>query len=631
MKKLGITFFFSVNIVFLLVLHIRIEALAQSIDFDGSTSVNRLKSYEKKSLVQSPSREMFDSEKIKDLGFLSPSEALEDSSQIQVIGSGAFGQTRSVSIRGAPSSYTSIFWNGIKMNDWLSPSANAEANQVGQEFSSQVNISKGPQTLKQSSSAIAGVVEYNYDRDQKYLQISVSDKNIHRESFEYFYQKNQFTTGIGGSFLQSDYASSFDREKLNPRFQDTVLEKDRYQLQSGSLLQAYRWSQAVGFKVIVHRQDSWAADDSEKNDDPNAATSRKNQIYSGVFDFAWEQWATSLRWDHHINSIYYENLPDDIDSSKSVSESDGVSDRLVLSTSKEMRSEAISQNISLGIENSVVQGFFYSDFFAQKTKFDHSISKTEMFGIHEVDYNSTSLFWGVRADGKKTALQAQFQYHFTQGISPYLILGSGYKDASLFQLYSTYGDRSLKNETNRSMEGGFQFRNPQGHELQIGFFRYSFDDLIGYNLASSKYQNTEKAKSEGFEILSTLSEMKVTDGICLRSEFSYQKLQSFNAETKQKTIRIPQDSMKLMIQMNPNEIFSSSITLRHIGHREDIDGPSKKSLPPVNLVHLSSRWKIDDRNDLILRIENAANQPYQEVWGYTPTGRVFLLSYRFSL
>lgn len=580
------------------------------------------------STAKSPSREQIDSEKIKDLGVISPAEALEDSSQIQVVGSSVFGQTRSISIRGAPSSYTSIVWNGIKMNDWLAPSANAEGSQGGQEFSGKVTIVKGPQTLRRSSSAIAGMVEYQLDPDDRYIQLTGSDKNIHRESLEYSIERKNSFTGLGGSFSQSDYASAYDRQKLNAQQRDSELEKDRYQQYSGSFINRYQWNPEVRFQVLLHQQSAQSADDSGSNDDPNAMTTRSNQIISGMVEFPLVSWRSFFRWDHQINSIFFENPPDRFETSRSVTANDGVSDRLQWGVEHEWRRSDLRQSLSLGIENLKEQGLFYADSFGQKSRFDRQMEQTESYGIHEVEWGSFDVSYGLRSSGKNTALQSQLQYHFANGLSPYVIASRGYKDPSLYQLYSTYGNQNLNSESSRAAEIGTQFRTSAGDEFQIGYFRYDFENLITFNNTTMKYENIEKAKSEGMEFLAGFSPWDVTENTSIKMETSYQKLDSVNLETKQRTVRVPQDSAKMLLQLNPERKLATSLTARYIGEREDFDGANKKTLPKVLLIHVATRWKMDLKNELSFRVENAGNQPYEEVWGYTPTGRIFILTYR---
>lgn len=578
-----------------------------------------------------PSREQISAERIKDLGVLSPADALEDSSQIQVIGSSAFGQTRSISVRGAPSSYTTVFWNGVRMNDWLAPSANAEGAQAGQEFSSQVQIVKGPQTLSRSSSAIAGVIEYEYDADQKYVQLSGTDSNIHREGFEYFRQTENQVFGLGGTFYQSDYGSAFSSAKLSGEQKDRPLETDRYHLRSGSLLQGYRWSKQTGIQLLVHRQDTWSADDSGSNDDPNAVTVRENEVYSGMVNFMFGSWRSVFRWDHQQNMIRFDNPPDSADSSNTISNNRGSSDRWTLGASRDVQAWGSKQNISIGTEIFTEQGLFYSDSYGVKTEFDRQNSTTESYGIHQLEFDQISLSYGLRTGLQKTALQGQLQYHFDSGISPYVIWGSGYKDPSLYQFYSPYGNLKLNSEQSRTVETGFQFRNAEGDEAQLGFFHYDFENLIHFDMTTFKYANIEKSQSEGMEVLASPRQVSLSPSFELKSELSYQRLESVNLKTKQRTLRVPQDSMKIFLQLNPDRAVNYSLTAKYMGSREDFDGANKKVLPEVMLIHLSSRWKIDLKNELGFRIENAANQPFEEIWGYTPTGRILIATYRRAL
>ncbi len=600
------------------------KAQAQTMDFDTSSSVSK----DKSEMIKPLSREQVDSEKIKDLGILTPSDVLEDSSQIQVIGSSVYGQTRSISIRGAPSSYTSIFWNGVKLNDWLAPSANAEGSQGGKEFSGQVLIIKGPQTLRRSSSAVAGMIEYKFDPDDRYLQLSGTDQNIHRESFEYLAEDQNGITGVGGSFYQSDYGSAFDRQKLNVQQRDLDLEKDRFQQGSISFLRSYRWSNGNRIQLLLHQQIAESSDDSGSFDDPNSVTARKNQIASGQFDFSVGNWQSTLRWDHQINRISFENPSDRFDQTRSETSNEGTSNRLQWGIEQEWRHTDGRHGLSLGVENIKENGLFFENSFGQKSQFQREFELSEAFGIHEVEWKSFDFSYGLRTSGKSTALQSQIQYHFSNGVSPYFIASRGYKDPSLYQLYSAYGDQHLKSEGSRSLESGFQYRTSAGDEFQIGLFRYDFENLITFNSGSMKYENIQRAKSEGLEVLAALEPWKLSEFNFLKWEGSYQRVESVNLDTQQRTVRIPQNSAKILLQHNPEQRLTTSLTVRYIGEREDFDGSNKKTLPKVTLFHLASRWKVDLKNEVSLRVENAGNQPYEEVWGYTPTGRIFILTYR---
>lgn len=204
--------------------------------------------------------------------------------------------------------------------------------------------------------------------------------------------------------------------------------------------------------------------------------------------------------------------------------------------------------------------------------------------------------------------------------------GEGFRAPAIGELYAPFfGNAGLHAERSRNVEVGFD--RYVGHAvLSLTAFRSDYDDLITYDVTASRFGNIARARSRGIE-----GEVSRRFGR-LSAAVSYTWLKAIDADTGLQLPRRPRNSGSLNVGYDFNPV-SLHVVVIHAGQRPDVT-----DLFPFGAVTNSPYTTADiivhyDAGSFtpFVKVENATNHRYDEVFGYPSPARRFMAGIRYAI
>ena len=155
--------------------------------------------------------------------------------------------------------------------------------------------------------------------------------------------------------------------------------------------------------------------------------------------------------------------------------------------------------------------------------------------------NTLFVAMGVRAD-HHSRFGSKVTYNFAanvffEGTGTRLkgTYGTGFKAPSLFQLYSSFGDSTLHAGSSKGWEAGIeQYLADQTLVAGVTYFDNTYDNMVGWDGETSRYNNVFKATSRGVEVSGRLTAVK---GTSLRAYYTFTS--SRDHDTDEQLLRRP--------------------------------------------------------------------------------------------
>lgn len=210
--------------------------------------------------------------------------------------------------------------------------------------------------------------------------------------------------------------------------------------------------------------------------------------------------------------------------------------------------------------------------------------------------------------------------------------GTAFIAPSAYQLFSVYGNKDLKPETNRTYEFGFDAKYKDLGTLDVVYFnRKEVDAIIFQNLPRAPfgtYTNfIDSREANGIETklaLQPLQKMKLNLG------YTY-------TNKNEDTDYIPANKIVVNVEGNPLENTFVSLVYRNVGDRTAryFDAASSSTvvttLDSYNLVDLNANYTLlNGKVTFFGSVSNVLNEDYDDILGYSTRGRNYKLGLRLS-
>ncbi|MFM5914103.1 MAG: TonB-dependent receptor plug domain-containing protein [Chakrabartia godavariana] len=247
-----------------------------------------------------------------------------------------------------------------------------------------------------------------------------------------------------------------------------------------------------------------------------------------------------------------------------------------------------------------------------------------------------TLTGGVRVDdhatfGTRTTLSANMVWHAGAGTTIRAAYGEGFKAPTLFQLYSFYGNVTLKPESARSYDLGVEHKLLEGALVvsatlfqrdtrnQIDFIScYARTTGICANRPDGTYDNVDRTRAKGLE---TSIEIRPTDtfGVTV----NYTLLDTEDRTTGRVLVRRPRHNLAADVDWTTPFGARVGATLRLASDSADTDFETfaRTSLDGYALAGLRASLPIGKALELYGRVENLFDARYETVSGYGTYGR----------
>jgi vitamin B12 transporter len=262
----------------------------------------------------------------------------------------------------------------------------------------------------------------------------------------------------------------------------------------------------------------------------------------------------------------------------------------------------------------------------QKAQFSEKVSADLMDYFVNVLYESEGFFEAQA--GARLSEHSTYGSHWTYHINPsvhfdfdavdlrfHSSLSTAFIAPSLYKLFDIYyGNKTLEPETNQSLEIGTSLFFQNGGQFQLTYFNREHQNFVDYDMTSFRYVNS----TTDFEVYGTefLFNYPLTNRFYVQTNYTYTQHEAGEG------LRIPKHKVNTSFRQQFNSNTQLLTSIQFVGERDDKVGQ--------DLVVLSSYWLSDVRIShqlsqagvsLFGSIENVFNADYEEVRGYTTSGR----------
>lgn len=555
-------------------------------------------------------------------------EVLRQVPGLTVMQSGSLGGLTNIYLRGSKPGHTLVLIDGAEVNDPIVPDRSFDFAHLTTDNIERIEIVRGPQSTLYGSDALGGVINIITRKGKGNPKVSISAEAGAHSTFKE-------SVSVNGSTEAAAYSLSLSRldSKGISKAVDGA-EKDGYKNTTLSSRLSYEIFNSAELNLSCRYTDGEAdIDDDGYDDDPNYTASSKNSVLRLEF-------AQGLKpyWDHKLSLSYNHIHRKDKDENDPVEPADYVKDWYKGDNKKVEWQHNFSTPdesiITAGLEYEEEGGssYYYSEslFGPYESKFERKSVSNKALYLQNQPKLADWLFvtTGLRVDdhelfGTETTYKVSIATLGRGTLAFKASIGTGFKAPSLYQLYSSYGDPSLKADRSKSYDLGFE-RSLFSRRGTFGltYFHNDFENMVDWDSASYKYKNIGRARTEGLEadlLIKPIEDLEV--------EANYTRTETEDKETGLELLRRPKEEISLNANWHPGQKVNLNLGAIYVGSRKDIKyvGWTAESITmeDYTTVDLSCLYKITDRFQILGRIENLLDEEYQEVYGFAVPGRSF--------
>lgn len=529
-------------------------------------------------------------------------EALATVPGLAVVTAGSPGQQTSVFLRGAESEQTLLLWNGIELNDPFFGGANWQF--VGTDGVERVEVARGPFSSLYGSAAMGGVVQvFTGSRQGGTARLEGGEDGYFRTGVAAGY-----ALGTNGRLDATGHVRRGDGELANDFFDaEELVARALWDLRPGTSLgllvrgnDSETGIPLSGGLPTLRRRVAWR--------EGEVAVPLSAELGSWEVDAQLSQ----TRFDGEFRD------PDDpFGFTSSDTESEALRGRAVATWRQEG-----GLRVSLGTQADRATVDNRSSFGPQ---LDGSDQRTwAVFGQASVPLGPARLEVGLRRDdndvyGTETSLRGGAVVPLGQSVRLRASYGEAFRAPSLGELFFPgSGNPALQPETGEGWEVGLEGGSGPWTWGLAGFENRQ-ENVIDFDPVTFTNVNIDRARSRGVE-----GEVGLRRGILtLRANGTY--LDAEDRTTGEALLRRPRESASLLATLAPGR-WSWTATGRYVGERPDFDPVTflRVENPAFTRFDLAARFHVSDRFSPFARVENLADEQYDEALGSPAPGRTWV-------
>lgn len=556
-----------------------------------------------------PGARVIDARAIDRRGAVFAADILADIPGLSVTRSGAYAGPAQVRMRGATPGKTLVLVDGVPVND--PAEVNGAFDFSGFELGDveRVEVLSGPQSSLWGSDAIGGVIAFTT------REIDGLRAEAEAGSFDTWRGRLALGT-VSETWAASAYVSRFDSEGIsaadeadgNPEPDGlkttTVGARGRYALTTTTTIEASaRWSDSHG------DIDGSPPPDYVPADTPDTTASEQ---WSGFVRLSTAFLGLDQQFSFSASDIARENDGDfasQFDADRQVyrwqGQGTGWDDRAAF---------------TVGAEREDTRG-------TVSTGEAVALGTTSAFGVARVDVSDDfSVTGGLRYDdtddfGSEVTGRISAAYDLPAGFVLSGAYGTGFKAPSISQAvcdycFSAIPYPELRPETADSVEGAVGWASGDGRiDGRLTLYRLKVEDQITYFFDpvtfDSYYVNVARARTDGVE-----AEARAILGGGFDLTLAYAWTDAVDETTGDRLLRVPEHAGSATLGWSGGRL-SGALTIRAEGDQPD-SGGLREGFVTANL---NAAYDLNDAVTLTARLENLADEHYQQVFGYGEPGR----------
>lgn len=565
-------------------------------------------------VADAPGARVIDRRTIDQRGAVFAADILTDVPGLSVVRSGAFGGVAQVRMRGASPGKTLVLIDGVPVND--PAEVNGAFDFSGLELSDieRIEVLSGPQSSLWGSDAIGGVIAFTTrDLDGLALEAEAGSFDTVRGRLAAGVSTDRYGFGAWVSHFDTDGVSAADEA-------DGATEADGLTSTTAGARGRYAFTDAVSVDGSIR----WTDSDADLDGFPAPAFILVDTDDSQ----ASEQWSGfgRLRLDalglvHQLSLSASDIRRDTVSAFPSTFEAD----RRTLRWQAE--GEAAGVAFVVGAEREETEG-------SLSTGLTEELGTTSAFATARIEPGDRlSLTGALRLDdtddfGSKATGRVSAAYDAGAGVTLSAAVGTGFKAPSISQAvcdfcFSAQPFPVLRPETATGYEAAIGWVSPDGRfEGRATVYRLEVDDQITYVFDpatfDSVYVNVAETATDGVEL-----EGRATLAAGFDLGLAWAWTDARDETTGARLLRVPEQAGSATLGWS-GERLSAALTVRAESDQDDAGGVREAFVT----ANLNGSYVLTDTVTLTARIENLADERYQQVFGYGEPGRSGYLGIR---
>ncbi|MDC9594904.1 TonB-dependent vitamin B12 receptor BtuB [Xenorhabdus sp. IM139775] len=537
---------------------------------------------------------------------------------VDIVQNGGIGQLSSIYVRGTNSRHSLVLVDGIRLNQ-AGITGDVDFSQIPISMVQRIEYIRGARSAVYGSDAIGGVINIITKREQQGTTLNAGlgshgYQNYNGSTQQKLGENTLLTTAAGYTYTKGfdvivDGKTGGYRQPDRDGFMSKMLwlEIDhKINAQLSGFVRAYGFNNRTAY-------DGWSISDPDTRELFSRTYDAGIQFHQGIYS---SQFIVSRS---HVKDYNY--VPESGRYGNNASLSDSKQDNVQWGNLWQLGHGAISSGIdwkkewvAAGSNNIPVQ---------------KQVDNTGLYLTAQQKVQDVILEGAVRSDHHSeydwnTTWQAGIGWEFSEGYRFITSYGTAFKAPTLNQLYSQWGNESLKPEKSKQWEVGIEgLTGPLNWRLSA--YHNDIEQLITY--VNDHYENIGKAKIKGVEWTGTM------DTGLFQHQFTLQYLDPRDSNDQQLARRAKQQ-LKYQLDWAAFNV-DWGITYQYMGRRYDQDYstyPAKTvKLSGVSLWDISASYPITDHLTIRARIANLFDKNYETAYGYRTPGREYYLtgSYNF--
>ena len=577
-------------------------------------------------------------------------ELLTEQAGIHVNGSAnTVGTNQDLYFRGASTGNVLVLLDGVPVNDPSQINTYFDLNHLQTDQVERIEILKGAQSTLWGSNAMAGVI--NIITRKAGNKVFSPTLSLSQGS----YGTTRWNAGFNGRRNKWDYLASYGqvRSRGFSSAHDSVgtgdFDKDGYHQDIAMASVGYRFNDHITARYTgnysTYRAD---IDAGAYADDRDYLSNSRNLVNGLVLTYQqgrvkWTLSQTLLKASREVNddslsiggfntwsASSYTGTSSSTDLTGNIRFGDHVTlvtgaQYLAQGTDQEYRSLSIYgpfNSLPLSRDTAVTRNV---SLFASLLLLDMNRVNAEA-GMR---YNHHSLYGGNATYTFNTSWSVRENARMLFNVS------SAYKTPSLYQLYSEYGNKTLRPEYAVNIEAGFQvwWQDKRSSLRVVGFKRDIRNLIIFYtdpNTYESRYMNRDEQHDLGVEMEASLH---LGNHLSATTNLTYVDGKGISEGVKSGNLyRRPHVTANAAVTWTPFKKFSFIPSFRLVGNRASGPyDPPPATMPSYYTIDLYAGYTLGRSAKLFLDLRNLTDQRYFEITGYNSRGRNLTVGFSVSL